>query len=1418
MNYPSIRIEGAILSPDLLDRIEVLPGQRPADFNLPTASKVKDEIARAWADAQDYWRIYQRKLDSLREESLATTETRQQWMVPLLGLLGYQLDYQAKAAIIQDKTYAISHRGQTPVHIIGFKDPAGLDRKPDRTTGPRMSAHALVQEYLNLSEELYALVTNGRVLRLLRDSSRLIKLSYLEFDLDRIFTDGLFADFAVLYRLLHVSRLPASMEATSECLIERYHQDSLDSGARIRDGLSKVVEQAIESFANGLLAHSANADLKAQVESGRLKPEDFYQNLLRLIYRILFLLVIEERNLVYPLSPNSAKQQIYYRYYSLQRLRRLSEKRYLADPHKVDLWYSLLNCFRLFETNGPGSKLGIAPLAGDLFNAEAIGPIRDCMLDNKTILGCLRSLNIYYNPETRQTIRVNYSALNVEEFGSVYEGLLEYRPVFYQQSSQWVFSFQLGDDRSNTASHYTPDDLVQPLIKHSLDYLIADKLKEADKEDALLSLRVADIACGSGHILLAAARRIGTELAIVRTGEDQPSPLALRQAVRDVIQHCIYGVDLNPLAVELCKVALWLEAHVPGQPLNFLDHHIKCGNAIVGFVRQEELENGVPEEAFKTLPDDDKDIAAEFRRRNKQERQSDKRQATLTLSPDFQKQLDDIRKRWNDLSGLPERTPAEIEQKKNRFREFSASQDAYLLEQIACIPIAQFYTPKTPEHKAHIITDEDYREFLSGRRTPQGQATAYAWALAKRKKIFHWFLQFPEIIQREGFDCILGNPPYLGGQALSGTYGHPFCEYVRWQYAPTGLSDLVVFFVRRINALISEKGFAAFITTNSIREGDTRKDSLEQIVNGGTTINFAQRNIKWPGLANLIVSLIGFHRGDWNADKQLDGNSVGFISPHLDDQETVGEPQSLSSNNKKVFVGSYYLGDGFLLENEKAYSLIRNSPELRKVIKPAINGLELNQEPKQEAGRHIIFFRDWSEGKAAEYTAAYEHVLTNVKPEREQHSEKKVRENWWLFKRPTMSLYKSISSLEFCFGIAQTSKHHAFSQLPKDMVFLQTCYIVISDKWEIYSVLQSDLHLGWSVKYGGTLGATQRYMPRECFQTFPFPDFSTELSNVGSSYHEHRKATMELLWLGLTKTYNLFHAPDLSPELVAKVSKKPADEAEAGYHAILKLRELHRELDQTVLAAYGWTDLELGHDFHDLDYLPENDRTRYTISPAARREVLQRLLKLNHERHAEEQAAAANSKPNKKATKKTTRKRKQPELVPADDLFSPNQKVARAASITTPRDRGLSDEVWWTRFVYAFVNEAGAEATLSSLDAAWQLMVQRRLHQSEFQATIGDGFSKWNSSLPTNLPNQGFFQHVVDLQSNGLISVARGTWQITIADETRMRAFYDKTGWAEVDVAATSLILERRSDLLQVSSSASADNLLNYFQEHAMTA
>ena len=1252
MIYPSIRIEGSILSPDILDRLDDLAGQRPADFGLEGTAKVKDEIARAWADAQDYWRIFQRKLESVRADSPATTETRQQWVLPLLGLLGYQLDFQPKSAEANGKLYPLSHRvanrGGTVVHVTGYRDPAGLDRKAEQRSGAlRMSAHAMVQEYLNLADELYGLVTNGRVLRLLRDSSRLIKLTYLEFDLDRIFSDGVFADFAVLYRLLHASRLPANRDEAAQSWIERYHQDSLDAGSRIREGLSKAVEHAIKSLANGFLQHKSNDDLRQQVESGRLSAEDFYKHLLRLIYRLLFLMVIEERGLVFPSSVQAKHREIYEQFYSLMRLRRMSEKRHLADRRHADLWPALLATFRLFEADGPGAKMGVPPLAGDLFGPPAIGILARCTLGNDVLLGALRALNLYTHPDNGQLIRVNYGALNVEEFGSVYEGLLEYEPVILPDGAQTTFGFKQGDERANTGSHYTPDELVQPLIKHSLDHLIAERLKAKDPDAALLSLRVADVACGSGHILLAAARRIGQEVAVVRTGEDQPSPLAMRTAVRDVIRHCIYGVDLNPLAVELCKVALWLEAHVPGEPLSFLDHHIKCGNAIVGYVRREDIESrGVPDEAFITMPADDKEVAALLRQRNKAERSGQK---ALKFDPEVERHLDEALKGWKGLDALPEHTPEQVEAKRQRFEVLSKSAEAMWMEQLAAIPIAQFYIPKVKNRPGMHVTEEEFRSYLTGERKPQSRATAEVWAIAERKRFFHWFLAFPEVLAAGGFDCLLGNPPYLGGQDLSGTYGYAFCGYAKWMYAPAGLSDLVVYFVRRLFELLRPDGFAAFLTTNSIKDGDVRKDGLDQVLGRGGQIVFAVRGIKWPGRANLVVSEISLRNGTWTSPRILDGRLVSNITSFLEDAEVAADPVPLRASQGSIYMGPIISGDGFLLSEAEALTLCQDDPTSKDVVFEVVNGDELNNRPDQLSQRRAINFFDWPIEQAKKRSGAFAVVERHVRPSRAANA-RIAKLPWWLYERPRPELFRKLAQLQRCFLLAATTKHFSVSVSTPSRVFTHALFVFTTDRWDNYAVVQSTLHEVWARKYSGALKQDLRYSPSNCFETFPFPGdvwqtASPLLVLAGERYHEHRRILMRDLWLGLTGIYNLFHARDLSPELVAKVSKKPADVASAGFDSLLELRRLHVAVDNAVRDAYGWTDLNLGHDFVEVETLPENDRVRYTISPAARKEVLKRLLALNHQRAKEEAAKAppAKAKGSKKSATKANPN--QPDLI-----------------------------------------------------------------------------------------------------------------------------------------------------------------------------
>jgi hypothetical protein len=1245
MTFTSILIQGNILSTEVLDKIrtEDIRFQIPKDFRLAPNTTVRDEISIAWSLATSHWEVFKKKREQFAETDSGTTETRKYWMLPLMGLLGYELG-SAAAEQINGKSYAISHRATNldnfPVHIIGVQQ--SLDKRAD-TGGPRLSPHALAQEYLNNQEHLYALVSNGKFLRLLRDATRLSRLSYLEFNLEQIMEEQLYTEFALLFRLLHASRMPQQMDAGPNSYLEYYHLEALAHGGRIREKLSLAVETSIKEIANSFLQHKANENLQEAVATNTINAKDYYIYNLRVIYRLLFLMVIEERKLVYPETRNTqleAKRKIYYDHYSVRRICSLAGKRVFVEPEKCDLWLSLQTCFSLYEQDRYGRALGIAPLGSGLFAPDALGILTGQMLSNQHLLSVLRHLTNFVN-ESGQLVRVNYADLDVEEFGSVYEGLLEYEPEF----SGGMFIFKQGTDRSKSGSHYTPEELVKPLIQHSLEHQIQDKLKMPNPEAALLTLKVCDVACGSGHILLSAARRIGFELARLRSGEDQPSPTVQRHAIGDAIRHCIYGVDKNPLAVELCKVAMWLEAHEPGQPLNFLDHHIKCGDAIVGLGLREELENGIANEAFKTLSTDDKDIAASLLKRNKQERKHmESAHAAQQLTTDVQVDttLQETMVAYKTFSHLPETTPEELDRKAKAYKKFVDSKGFTFLKTMADLQVAQFFIPKTESNKQVLITDADYRLILSGYKGWQIPSTAKAAAVAHVARFFHWFIEFPEVFNEGGFDCILGNPPFLGGQKLSGNFGDPFLEFIKHQFTPIGAVDLVTYFFRRIFSIIKKDGFQSLISTNTIAQGKAREGGLDFIVNNGGTINHAIRSMRWPGVAAVEVSLVTITKRSWDKKYFLDNKPVQTITPYLDNSLVIGNPFPLKQNTKKSFQGSIVLGKGFVLSSEEAKMLIAKDACNKEVLFPYLNGDDLNNDPEQKPSRWVINFFDWSEDKARAYTDCFEVVERLVKPERMKQNDKGGKEKWWQFLRPRIDLYETISQLDQVMAVALTSKTVAITLLPSNQVFSHSLGLFAYNDFAAFCILQSTIHNIWAWLYGSSMKSDLRYTPSVCFETFPFPlnvsdEQIEQMILIGNKYYEIRQVLMKKSQIGLTKVYNLFHGEKIKKTDEEKNSlTDTAFLKEFGREAIsLKrhlhlegitynetieqiklLRSLHIKMDAVVLNAYGWDDIELKHDFYELDYLPEGDKVRYTIHPLTRKEILKRLLTLNHQLHA----------------------------------------------------------------------------------------------------------------------------------------------------------------------------------------------------------
>ncbi len=1283
MTFQSIRVEGTLFSAELLAKLDDgFKGQAPKDFGLGPRERVRDRIMETWGDLSEQWKVFRRRRERLAAEDTGTTETRRFWMEPFFAALGFELELRKAGEPIAGRSYPISHRDAAraglPVHIAGCG--TSLDQKPGRGG---LSPHALVQEYLNLSDaHLFSLVTNGIVLRLVRDCGRISRLSYVEFDLERMFEGDLYADFAILFRFVHATRFASDPEDPAACIIEDYHQESVAEGGRIQAQLSMAVEDAIRSLGNGFLADDHNAGLREAAASGALKVGDYYHELLLLVYRLLFLMVIEERVIIFGPDADPAKASVYDRFYSLRRLRGLSST-ILADLDRHGDWYRLLlEIFALFDEKGSGAALGISPLGGDLFRSTALPHLSGARLSNRALKEALARLDSFTDTKSGQPVRVNYASLNVEEFGSVYEGLLELQPVFTPGSGRPGFGFAQGSTRGDTGSHYTPDELVQKLVKAGVEPAIDEALSRVksrglggkdyarEAEKALLSLRILDSACGSGHMLLGAARRIGLELARARHDEDQPSPSHLRQGVRDAISHCVYGVDFNPLAVELCKVALWLEGHEPGKPLGFLDHRIRCGDSLVGVERLSVLEEPLPDDAFDAKPGDDKKVCAALKKNNKREREeAEVGQALMDFgNDDVERFFRAAGAAFSKVEAAGDGSVDAVEAKRTAFQVYQGSGERSRLELAAHLRLAPRFSAWDEEAQHRAVTEAGYRAILKGQTDGARHAgAAAALAASEKRRFFHWFLEFPTVFPgkaEDGFDVIIGNPPFLGGKKISGTYGADYLDYLTATNPPAGAMDLVGFFFRRNYSLLNNSGRMALIATKTIAEGETREGSLDYLVKRGT-IYWAYKSIPWPGKAAVSVSLIAIKSGKMNGPFQLNGKTSDHITPFLDGANTIGNPEKLAENSGKSFIGSIVLGTGFVLDPEKASLLIKNDIRNKEVLFPYLTGEDLNTRPDCSPSRWVINFSDmplrrrdntiknrpedewesvpsdYQDHVAEDYPVCLEIVEKLVKPERiKNHSgknldiSKKYVRYWWQFGVNVKKLYITIKGMDRVLGIARVSRTGAFTFYRLPVITSDVVVTFAYNGSEYFSLLQSTSHFIWSYKYCSTMKGDLRYSPVDAFQTFPFPDclrpghpvdaieenLRAELDEAGGDYYKERAELMRLLNLGLTKTYNLFHDPVLDEARLAAVLAKSGGSGGAAdmLLRIKRLRELHAAMDTVVLRAYGWSDLEPGHGFHELDFLPENDRVRFTICEEARRTVLERLLELNWRRKREE--------------------------------------------------------------------------------------------------------------------------------------------------------------------------------------------------------
>ncbi len=780
--FTTLTIEGSLLSVDFLRRLVLgdkgdCPGTAPADYDL-SGGRLADAINLAWTRARGAWLAFQDAAQRLPDLDSGAALTRDKWLLPLFIALDYGKLQAAQPEEIDGKAYPVSHRWNRsfPVHMVSFRQ--DLDRRPERGG---WKPHSLMQEFLNRSEQIrWGMISNGYSLRLLRDSARVTRPSYIEFDLKTMFETGAYADFTLLWLLCHRSRIEG--ENPEDCWLEKWFDESRRLGARALESLRTGVENAICRLGIGLLRHIDNKALHRRLREGELSKQDFFRQLLRMTYRLLFLFVAEDRELLMnPETDAQAKADFYY--YSTARLRELS-RQYRSFGRHADLGNLLGRVFNALEREGL-PQFGIATPGGFLWSPTAMPDLSGTTIANCDLLWAFHDLAWMESDHVMRP--VDYRNLGSEELGSVFESLLELHPVLDLDAKSFKLDTAAGNERKSTGSYYTPDSLIQCLLDSALEPVLEKAARSPDPVAALEKIKICDPACGSGHFLVAAAHRIAKRLAAARTmaenaahpeEEHEPSPEDIRDALRHVIGASLYGVDVNDMAVELCKVALWMEAQDPRRPLSFLDHHIVQGNSLLG-ATPKLLDEGIPDAAFEPLEGDDKKECSILRKENANQRIGQTSFSFGRPLPDYLK-LGNMLSAFAHIDAIPDTDSDGVRAREARYYELThkvAYQNGKMWADSWC---AAFVWKKVWDRDAPSpVLEKTFRDIenFASNRIPVAQIEEIR-RLARQYGFMAWHMTFPgvfRLVSKEaerpgdwnadtgwcgGFDCVLGNPPW----------------------------------------------------------------------------------------------------------------------------------------------------------------------------------------------------------------------------------------------------------------------------------------------------------------------------------------------------------------------------------------------------------------------------------------------------------------------------------------------------------------------------------------------------------------------------------------------------------------------------------------------------------------------------------
>jgi len=786
--------------------------------------------------------------------------------------------------------------------------------------------------------------------------------------------------------------------------------------------------------------------------------------------------------------------------------------------------------------------------------------------------------------------------------------------------------------RRLSGTHYTPRDLAEKVVIGALEpFVYSPGPLETDDRSLwrrrssteLLGLKIADIAMGSGAFLVSACRYLAGELIEAWAAEGDPRALHRLQdkedgvpvnaesdpvvidARRQVIEHCLYGGDINEMAVEMAKLSLWLVSLSRQRPFSFLDDRLICGDSLLGLTSMDQL---------RTLHLDAQRARKRFGEQG------------LDLWGEIGKTLAEVEQLRTQIGARPlidvrdaqikERLLAQAQQKTRPLTVIADAMIGAAMEAAGARRDADDELLRVADRARAILRERD-AETREGLLAELAETAAYQLDTDRPEGAFerrptHWPLVFPEVFEGEngGFDAVIGNPPFLGGQKLTGAFGTAYREFLVRCVAngARGSADLLAYFLLIAHRILKSHGQTGLIATKTMAQGDTREVGLDQLTADGTAIRAAIKSAHWPTrTVNLEYAVV------WSSRRQpcpgvmriLDGRSVPLITSSLDDAETdIGQPFRLAANQGITYQGSIVLGMGFTLSPEEAQRLIEHDPRNKDVLFPYINGQDLNSHPDSSASRWIINFHDWTLERAETYPDCIDIVRRLVKPERQRRRpdgsyvlRKPLPERWWVYAEKRPALYRAIAQLSRVLVIAQTSRVLMAIFLPLGMVYDQKLVVFAWDRdWHL-ALTSSDVHRAWALWRGSTLRADAVYTPSDVFETFPLPEATRRLQAAGQDLEGYRKPMMLERQLGLTALYNLVHNP-----------------AVADYD-IARLREIHVEIDQAVVEAYGWNNIILNHGFHET-----RQGVRFTVDQAARRDILKRLLLLNYERHAEEEA------------------------------------------------------------------------------------------------------------------------------------------------------------------------------------------------------